>query len=149
MCFAQCDYSYIPLYRSVILRRLHLQVIIFNKIVIPNNKFQMASGQGSHWLIERPTILSSMYSPPLSDVCQFNLNIFTLLALTQSFWQFVPFIYHPLWERVLSHVQSTLFLNKCCFVSSGSTAFFKFEEHILINILITVHYFKHFYLVSS
>ena len=29
----------------------------FNKIAIPNNKFQMASGQGSHWLIESPTIL--------------------------------------------------------------------------------------------
>ena len=28
----------------------------FNKIVIPNNKFQIASGQGSHWLIESPTI---------------------------------------------------------------------------------------------
>ena len=28
----------------------------FNKIAIPNNKFQMASGQGSHWLIESPTI---------------------------------------------------------------------------------------------
>ena len=36
----------------------------FNKIVIPNNKFQMASGQGSHWLIESPTIFSSMCSPP-------------------------------------------------------------------------------------
>ena len=30
-----------------------------------NNKFQMASGQGSHWLIESPTIFSSMCSPPL------------------------------------------------------------------------------------
>ena len=35
----------------------------FNKIAIPNNKFQMASGQGSHWLIESPTIFSSMCSP--------------------------------------------------------------------------------------
>ena len=34
-------------------------------------------------------------------------------------------------------------------MSSGSTAFFKFEEHIPVNILITIHYFKHFYLVSS
>ena len=58
----------------------------FNKIAIPNNKFQMASGQGSHWLIENPTIFSSMCSSPLSDICQFYfLNIFTLLALTQSF----------------------------------------------------------------
>ena len=43
----------------------------FNKISISNNKFQMASGQGSHWLIESPTIFSSMCSPPLSDICQF------------------------------------------------------------------------------
>ena len=42
----------------------------FNKIAIPNNKFQMASGQGSHLLIESPTIFSSMCSPPLSDICQ-------------------------------------------------------------------------------
>ena len=28
----------------------------FNKIAISNNKFQMARGQGSHWLIESPTI---------------------------------------------------------------------------------------------
>ena len=42
-----------------------------NKIAISNNKFQMASGQGSHWLIESPTIFSSMCSPPLSDICQF------------------------------------------------------------------------------
>ena len=44
---------------------------MFNKIAISNNKFQMASGQGSHWLIESPTIFSSMCSPPLSDICQF------------------------------------------------------------------------------
>ena len=43
----------------------------FNKIAIPNNKFQMASGQGSHWLIDSPTIFSSMCSPPLSNICQF------------------------------------------------------------------------------
>ena len=42
----------------------------FNKIAITNNKFQMASGQGSYWLNESPTNLSSMYSPPLSDICQ-------------------------------------------------------------------------------
>ena len=51
---------------------LSLQDLIrFNKIAIPNNKFQMASGQGSHWLIKSPTILSSMCSPLLSDICQF------------------------------------------------------------------------------
>ena len=43
----------------------------FNKIAISNNKFQMASGQGSHWLIESPTIFSFMCSPPLSNICQF------------------------------------------------------------------------------
>ena len=42
-------------------------LVLFNKIAISNNKFQMASGQGSQWLIESPTIFSSMCSPPLSD----------------------------------------------------------------------------------
>ena len=41
----------------------------FNKIATPNNKFQMTSGQGSHWLIENPTIFSAMCSPPLSNKC--------------------------------------------------------------------------------
>ena len=56
----------------------------FNKIAIPNYKFQMAGGQGSHWLIENPTILY-LYSLPLSDIYILFLNIFTQLALTQSF----------------------------------------------------------------
>ena len=55
-----------------------------DKVVIPNNTFQMASGQGSHWLIKSPTIFSSMCSPPKYLSILF-LNIFTLLALTQSF----------------------------------------------------------------
>ena len=68
----------------------------FNKIAISNNKFQMASGQGSHWLIESPTIFSSMYSPPLSDICQFYfLNIHNT-SINTIIWQFAPFIYHPL-----------------------------------------------------
>ena len=46
-------------------------LIRFNKIAIPNNKFQMASGQGSHWVIDSPIIFTSMCSPPLSDICQF------------------------------------------------------------------------------
>ena len=54
-----------PVYSS------NLDLTRFNKIAIPNNKFQMASGQGCHWLIESPTIFSSMCSPPLSDICQF------------------------------------------------------------------------------
>ena len=64
---------------------INIQDLRLNKIAIPNNKFHMASGQGSHWLIKSPTIFSSMCSPPLSYICQFILNIFTLLALTQSF----------------------------------------------------------------
>ena len=48
----------------------------FNKIAIPNIKFQMANGQGSHWFIESPTI---------TYLSILVLNIFTLLALTQSF----------------------------------------------------------------
>ena len=32
----------------------------FNKIAIPNNKFQMASRQGSHWLIESLNIFSHL-----------------------------------------------------------------------------------------
>ena len=43
----------------------------FNKIAHSNNKFQMASGQGSHWLIESSTVLSSVCSPPLLDICRF------------------------------------------------------------------------------
>ena len=34
-----------------------LSLTRFNKIAIPNNKAQMASGQGSHWLIESTTIV--------------------------------------------------------------------------------------------
>ena len=37
----------------------------FSKIAIPNRMSQMASGQGSHWLIGSPIMLS-YYSPPLS-----------------------------------------------------------------------------------
>ena len=42
-------------------QRLLLKLIFFNKIAIPNNKFQMASVQGSHWLIESPKIKSPWY----------------------------------------------------------------------------------------
>ena len=34
----------------------------FNKVAIPNSKLQMASGQGSHWLIESQKHFSSMCS---------------------------------------------------------------------------------------
>ena len=56
---------------GILLYRFSLDLTRFNKIAISNNKFQMASGQGSHWLIESPTIFSSMCSPHLSDICQF------------------------------------------------------------------------------
>ena len=48
-----------------------LNLTRFNKIAITNNKFQMASGQRSHWLIESPTISSSTCNPPLSNICKF------------------------------------------------------------------------------
>ena len=49
----------------------------FKKIAIPNNKFQMASGQGSHWLIGSPTIFSCMCSPPLSNICKFYFKTYS------------------------------------------------------------------------
>ena len=67
-------------------------------------------------------------------------------------------VYVRSWASELSyhneHFGATSYIS-CLFnqlpsqTTSGSSAFFKFEEHIPINILITVHYFKHFYLVSS
>ena len=38
----------------------------FSKIGTKSNKLLMASGQGSHWLIDRK--MSSVYSPPLPDI---------------------------------------------------------------------------------
>ena len=68
----------------------------FNKIVIPNNKFQMASGQGSHWLIKSPTILSSMCSRPYQISVNSNFKHIHTTSINTNIWQFVPFIYHPL-----------------------------------------------------
>ena len=48
----------------------------FNKNAIPNNKFQMVSGQRSHWLIESPTMFLYMCSPPLSNICQFYFKTY-------------------------------------------------------------------------
>ena len=45
-------------------KKRSLFIMLFNKIAIPNSKFQMASGQGSHWLIESPKKISSMCSLP-------------------------------------------------------------------------------------
>ena len=78
---------------------------IFNKIAIPNNKFQMASGHGSHCLIESPTILSSMPGPWAWHDCaarpyQISVNSsfkhIHITSINTIIWQFVPFIYHPL-----------------------------------------------------
>ena len=41
-------------YTSAVKFYMDMVSILFNKIAIPNNKFQMASGQGSNWLIESP-----------------------------------------------------------------------------------------------
>ena len=59
---------------------------MFNKIVIPNNKFQMASGQGSHWLIDSPTILSSMCSPPLLLKIGTGLPVQSTLTVVYNFY---------------------------------------------------------------
>ena len=62
----------------------------FSKIAIQNNKFQMTSGQGSHWLIESPTILSFMYNPLLSDICQFYFLYFhTATTCGSDQWLFI------------------------------------------------------------
>ena len=50
----------------------------------------------SHWLIESPTILSSMCSPPLSYICQFYFKHIHTTSINTIICQFVPFIYHPL-----------------------------------------------------
>ena len=44
---------------------------------LPMNKLQMASGQGSHWLIKSPTIFSFMCNPPLSNICQFYFKTYS------------------------------------------------------------------------
>ena len=47
-------------------------------------KTQMASGQGSNWLIEIPAFLIYVYSALLGYVSTLFLNMFTLLPVTQS-----------------------------------------------------------------
>ena len=49
-CIFACEHWHVYLFgRKFTLTR-------FKKITIPNNKFQMASGQESHWFIKSPTI---------------------------------------------------------------------------------------------
>ena len=68
----------------------------FNKIAIPNNKFQMASGQGSHWLIESPKMFSSMRSRPYQISVNSIFKHIHTTSINTIIWQFVPFIYHPM-----------------------------------------------------
>ena len=64
----------------------------FNKIAISNNKFQMASEQGSHWFIESPTI-SHLYV-----ACPYQISVNSIFkhihttSINTIIWQFVPFI---------------------------------------------------------
>ena len=81
-----CVHTYIHTYIHTyvyIQRFTHASTLLtrFNKIAIPNNKFQMASGQGSHWFIESPTIFSSMRSHPY----QISVNSIVKHIHTTSF----------------------------------------------------------------
>ena len=67
--------------------------VSFNKTF--NMIFKMASGQGSHWLIESTMLLSSIHrciSRPYQISADFILNIFTLLTLTLT--QSVDSLFH-------------------------------------------------------
>ena len=77
-------------------RGVETAVTRFNKIAIPNNKFQMASGQGSHWLIESPKLLSSMCSRPYQISVNSIFKHIHTTSINTIIWQFVPFIYHPM-----------------------------------------------------
>ena len=64
-------------------RQTQLHVLHFNKTnktTIQNYTLQIASGQGSHWLIESQSISLSIYSPPLSSMC--NLYVFYQIHTT-------------------------------------------------------------------
>ena len=107
----------------------------FNKIAISNNKFQMASGQGSHWLIESPTIFSSMctfcVARPYQIYVNYILNIFTLLALTQSFGSLFHSFITLCWKEyfLMSNLHCSL-TNAGLLLVSWSLVF---SNHILIS----------------
>ena len=44
---------------------------------------------------------------------------------------------------------SALFLDQCCIAASGYTALFQSEEDTSINILVTIQYLRHWYLIPS
>ena len=68
----------------------------FNKIAIPNNKFQMASGQESHILLR----VQKCYH--LCVACSDHISVNSIFkhihttSINTIIWQFVPFIYHHL-----------------------------------------------------
>ena len=68
----------------------------FNKVAIPNNKFLMASGQGSHWLIESPTTSHLCVARPYQISVNYIFKHIHTTSINTIIWQFVPFIYHPL-----------------------------------------------------
>ena len=88
----------------------------------------------------------------LCVACPYQISVNSIFkhihttSINTIIWQFVPFIYHPLRERVLSHVQPTLLLYQCCFASSGSTAFFMspssevIVSHLFIRVLTTPNF---------
>ena len=53
----------------------------------------------------------------LCVACPYQISVNSIFkhihttSINTIIWQFVPLIFHPLWERVLSHVQPTLLLN--------------------------------------
>ena len=64
----------------------------FNKIAISNNKFQMASEQGSHWLIESPTISHLYVAHPYQISVNSIFKHIHTTSINTIIWQFVPFI---------------------------------------------------------
>ena len=57
----------------------------FNKSAIQSCTFHVVNGQKKHWIIESPTMFSTMYYLSFLDISQLNcLDIFPLFALTQA-----------------------------------------------------------------
>ena len=54
-----------------------------NQVCHPRQKAYMASGQGSHWLNEIPTIIHLRVTAHLRYVSNLFLNIFTMIGFTQ------------------------------------------------------------------
>ena len=82
--------------KAIVIAGQSNNLIRFNKITIPNNKFQKASGQGSHWLIESPTIFHVCIARPYQISVNSIFKHIHNTSINTIIWQFVPFIYHPL-----------------------------------------------------